>query len=211
MSNDGKVLHVGGTGSGSKTLAPVGNLSRMAKVIPDETNTAIAYAEGVSRWDHIEKSTHMGDGSVSISEGIRSLIAERDVLRRGIQKFLSESSEIGGSIDFRILRSLPQAGGTYIVGTAPHPSFVGEPGEAATLKEGRWVPLPPLQELDPRPEMQPLAKLLEDLWEYTWGKDIPSPQTPEYREHHEAIQGILKRINLVSEELGRMRVRSAQA
>jgi hypothetical protein len=36
-----------------------------------------------------------------------------------------------------------------------------------------------------------LAKLRELIWE----KDIPSPTTPEYKEHHKDIQDILKFID----------------
>lgn len=36
---------------------------------------------------------------------------------------------------------------------------------------------------------------IEELRELVYGFDIPSPTTPEYREHHKAIQEILKFID----------------
>ena len=33
---------------------------------------------------------------------------------------------------------------------------------------------------------------LEEIKEKVWGYDIPSPTVPEYREHHEQIQEILR-------------------
>ena len=36
---------------------------------------------------------------------------------------------------------------------------------------------------------------VEALRELVWGYDIPSPTTPEYREHHDSIQSILKFID----------------
>ena len=44
---------------------------------------------------------------------------------------------------------------------------------------------------------------IELLRELVWGEDIPSPACPEYREHHESIQKILKFIDteLLAEEI----------
>lgn len=36
---------------------------------------------------------------------------------------------------------------------------------------------------------------IEQLREIVWGEDIPSPSVPEYVEHHESIQKILKFID----------------
>lgn len=36
---------------------------------------------------------------------------------------------------------------------------------------------------------------VKELRELVWGEDIPSPCCPEYREHHESIQKILKFID----------------
>jgi hypothetical protein len=40
---------------------------------------------------------------------------------------------------------------------------------------------------------------LEQLREIVWGEDIPSSTIPEYKEHHESIQKILKAIDLMLE------------
>jgi hypothetical protein len=37
-----------------------------------------------------------------------------------------------------------------------------------------------------------MRKKLLELRELVWGEDIPSPVCPEYIEHHESIQKILK-------------------
>lgn len=42
---------------------------------------------------------------------------------------------------------------------------------------------------------------LERLRDIVWGEDIPSPTVPEYREHHESIQKILKVIDGYIDEL----------
>ena len=40
-----------------------------------------------------------------------------------------------------------------------------------------------------------LKNKIEELRDLVWGEDIPSPTVPEYREHHESIQKILKFID----------------
>jgi hypothetical protein len=40
-----------------------------------------------------------------------------------------------------------------------------------------------------------IIKNLEILRELVWNEDIPSPCCPEYREHHDSIQKILKFID----------------
>ena len=40
---------------------------------------------------------------------------------------------------------------------------------------------------------------IEDLREFVWGHDIPSPTCPEYRELHEIMQEILKRLDYILE------------
>ncbi len=43
-----------------------------------------------------------------------------------------------------------------------------------------------------------LDNLQDEVWrlrDLVWGKDIPSPKIPEYAEHHEAIQEILRFID----------------
>ena len=38
---------------------------------------------------------------------------------------------------------------------------------------------------------------LHNLRDLVWGEDIPSPTVPEYVEHHESIQKILKAIDTI--------------
>jgi hypothetical protein len=47
---------------------------------------------------------------------------------------------------------------------------------------------------------EPLRKRLEDLRWLVWEEDVPSPTTPEYREHHASILKILKRIDEILKE-----------
>lgn len=46
--------------------------------------------------------------------------------------------------------------------------------------------------------MKDLKEKIEDLRYLVWLEDIPSPKCPEYIEHHESIQKILK---FIDEEL----------
>ena len=41
---------------------------------------------------------------------------------------------------------------------------------------------------------------MRELREFVWMQDIPSPTIPEYRELHEKIQAILKKIDALIEE-----------
>ena len=41
---------------------------------------------------------------------------------------------------------------------------------------------------------------LEQLRDFVWGYDISSSTIPEYIEHHECIQAILRKIDLIIEE-----------
>lgn len=42
---------------------------------------------------------------------------------------------------------------------------------------------------------------LHKLRRFVWGKDIPHPKTPEYREHHEVIVEILGRLDHIIERI----------
>lgn len=48
-----------------------------------------------------------------------------------------------------------------------------------------------------------LHNKIEQLRELIWGYDIPSPTVPEYREHHESIQYILKATDEILREIER--------
>lgn len=41
---------------------------------------------------------------------------------------------------------------------------------------------------------------LEELRDIIWGEDIPSSTCPEYREHHESIQKILKKLDVILDQ-----------
>ena len=68
-----------------------GLMPRAKKPVPDlifrdDVNKAIAFAEGVSRWSKSEQDAHRGDGQMSLAAGIRSLVAERDMLRKLVKE-----------------------------------------------------------------------------------------------------------------------------
>ena len=46
-----------------------------------------------------------------------------------------------------------------------------------------------------------VEKVLEEMYEEIWLTDIPSPTVPEYVEHHEQIQGLLRFVREKREEL----------
>lgn len=46
-------------------------------------------------------------------------------------------------------------------------------------------------------ECRALRDQLGKLRSFVWGKDIPFPAIPEYREHHEVIQKILAQIDSI--------------
>jgi len=51
-------------------------------------------------------------------------------------------------------------------------------------------------------EKENVIAKINELWELVWGEDIPSPCCPEYKEHHESIQKILKFIETELLEMG---------
>ena len=46
-----------------------------------------------------------------------------------------------------------------------------------------------------------IIQLINDLRESIWGYDIPSPTVPEYIEHHEQMQELLKQVDDILDEL----------
>ena len=40
--------------------------------------------------------------------------------------------------------------------------------------------------------MEEYIEDLKEIYEEIWGYDIPSPTVPEYREHHEQIQELMR-------------------
>lgn len=45
-------------------------------------------------------------------------------------------------------------------------------------------------------EVEAFINVLKDIYDKVWYYDIPSPTVPEYIEHHEQMQDILKYINM---------------
>ncbi len=46
-----------------------------------------------------------------------------------------------------------------------------------------------------------MREKLEALRDFIWMRDIPNPTIPEYREWHESIQAILKKVDALIEEV----------
>ena len=61
------------------------------------------------------------------------------------------------------------------------------------------------QELDRREleheKARRVIEVLEQIRDFVWDEDIPHPTVPEYVEHHESIQGILKFIDKLLKEM----------
>lgn len=55
--------------------------------------------------------------------------------------------------------------------------------------------------IDKAKERTQLVEDLKDLRDLVWGEDIPSPTVPEYVEHHNSIQKILKNLDKIITEL----------
>lgn len=41
---------------------------------------------------------------------------------------------------------------------------------------------------------------LEAIWDELWGIDIPSPTVPEYIEHHQQIQSVMKLVRQIEDK-----------
>ena len=51
------------------------------------------------------------------------------------------------------------------------------------------------------PMIEDIIGDLHELRMFIWGKDIPFPATPEYREHHESIVEILGKLDTIIERI----------